>query len=121
MGTLRAGGSRTCRTSARFRKYEMIKPKNQIAASEPTVASNTRFKTLARELVPLAPSAARSCKMTWLKMWLRNSHCVVFLASPPEPPIVDVCQPCDCVLVKYTARISVLELDVLGFTGLSEN
>src|SRR3989442_316634 len=67
------------------------------------VARSTRFKTLARELLPLAPSAARSCKMTWLKIWLRKSHCVAFLDSPARTFCVAVCQPCVWVFVKSSA------------------
>src|SRR5260370_36210773 len=81
-GTIPFAAARTSCCRERLPKNEMIMPRTQMAANTPAVARSTRFKTFARELLPLAPSAARSCKMTWLKIWLRNSHCLAFLESP---------------------------------------
>src|SRR5207245_6573969 len=102
-GTIPFAAARTSCCRERLPKNEMIIPRTQMAANTPAVARSTRFKALARELLPLAPSAERSCKMTWLKIWLRNSHCVAFLDSPARTFCVAVCQPCVWVFVKSSA------------------
>src|ERR1700687_2076910 len=105
IGAIASAALRMWRSRARLPKKEKIMPRSQIAATTPAVASRVRFRRLARELLPLAPSAARSCRMTWLKIWLRNSHCVTFLDSAACTFCVAPCQSCVDVFEKSSVRM----------------
>src|SRR5271155_1168958 len=79
----------------------------QIAARAATDANRMRRPRSPRELVPLAPSAARSRSKTWLKTWLRKTRWTDLRASLAPSRDVPVDQEVlaeeSCALIKLVA------------------
>src|SRR5271155_6222325 len=75
-----------------FPTKEMSVMTIKIAARAAMDANRMRRPRSPRELVPLAPSAARSCSKTWLKTWLRKTRWMERWDSTPAPMEVPVDQ-----------------------------
>src|ERR1700676_372592 len=94
-------------TRCAFPAKETIVTMIQIKARQAMEANRMRRPKSPRVLLPLAPRAARSCKSTWLKTWLKKTRCTdlrdSLTPSIDVPVAQDVLAEESCALIKLVA------------------